>query len=89
MSPKYAQLTVQNLMYASFPFIGEPTDKFTVLDSLEVNDHTYYNVFEFINQNQYQDKEDIHAKSLYYNYEKGVIAIYMSNGEKYMLYENE
>ena len=86
LSPKYAQLTLLNL-FASIPFIGEPIDKISKLDSVEVNGHTYYDVFEFVNP--HQDQEGIYAKSAYYNYEKGVIAVFMSNGEKYMLYEEE
>ena len=87
LSPKYAELSVRTLMYASIPFIGEPTDQFMVHDSLEVNGHTYYDVFQFDNQGQ--DLQGIYAKFAYYNYDKGLIAIYMSNGEKYMLYEEE
>ena len=86
LSPKHAKFTTLNL-FSTFPFIGEPTDQFTVFDSLEVNGHTYYNVFELVNE--YQDQEEIHAKAAYYNYEKGVIAIYLSNGENYLLYEEE
>ena len=83
---KYAQLNCHR-MYASIPFIGEPTGQFKVLDSLEVNGRVYHDVFEFPNENM--DLEGIYIKTLYYNYEKGVIAIMMSNGEKYMLYEEE
>jgi hypothetical protein len=86
LSPKHANFAALNL-FATFPFIGEPTDQFTVLDSLEVNGHIYYNVFELVNE--YQDQEEMYAKAAYYNYEKGVIAIYMSNGENYLLYEEE
>lgn len=85
-SVKYAQLTILNLM-APFPLIGDSTEQFTVLDSLEVNGHTYHDVFEFVNEGQ--DFTDIYVKATYYNYEKGVIAIYMSNGERYLLYEEE
>lgn len=83
---KYAQLSCHQ-MYASIPFIGEPTDLFKVHETFEVNGRTYYNVFEFPNENQ--DLQGIYIERLYYNYEKGVIAIYMSNGEKYLLYEEE
>ena len=83
---KYAQLNCHRL-YASIPFIGESTEQFKVLDSLEVNGHVYHDVFEFPNENM--DLEGIYLQTLYYNYEKGVIAIMMSNGEKYMLYEEE
>ena len=83
---KYAQLQCHDL-YASIPFIGEPTDLFKVHESFEVNGHVYHDVFEFVNEGQ--DLQGIYLKTLYYNYEKGVIAIYMSNGEKYLLYEKE
>lgn len=86
-SPKYAQLSLQNLLNVSFPFIGESTDQFTVLDSLDINGHTYNNVFELVNP--YQDEQGIYAKTAYYNFEKGVIALYLSNGEKFLLYEEE
>ena len=84
--PKYAQLNCHRL-YASIPFIGEPTEQFKVLDSLEVNGAVYHDVFAFSNEGM--DLEGICIQTLYYNYEKGVIAILMSNGEKYMLYEEE
>lgn len=83
---KYAQLNCHDL-YASFPFIGEPTEMFKVIDTIEVNSQVYNNVFEFNNQGQ--DLQGIYVKTVYYNYEKGVIAIYMSNGEKYLRYEEE
>lgn len=82
---KTAQLNCHNL-YTLFPLIGEPTDQITVLDSIEVNGHTYFDVFEFVEEGSSQD---IDIKSFYYNYEKGVIAIFMSNGEKYLLYEEK
>lgn len=83
---KYAQLSCHN-MYASIPFIGEPTDLFKVHESFEVNGCVYHDVFEFPNENQ--NLQGIYIKTLYYNYEKGVIAIDMSNGEKYLRYEEE
>lgn len=83
---KYAHLACHGF-YASIPFIGEPADLFTVHDSLEVNGHTYYDVFEFANQGQ--DRQGVSIQTAYFNYEKGVIALKMSNGEKYMLYEEE
>lgn len=84
-SQKTAQLNCHNL-YALFPLIGEPTGQVTMLDSIEVNGHTYFDVFEFVEEGSSQD---IDIKSFYYNYEKGVIAIFMSNGEKYLLYEEK
>lgn len=82
---KTAQLNCHNL-YTLFPLIGEPTGQVTMLDSIEVNGHTYFDVFEFVEEGS---SKDIDIKSFYYNYEKGVIAIFMSNGEKYLLYEEE
>ena len=82
---KFAALNLQ-LFYATIPFIGESTEYCTVLDSLKVNGQTYHQVFEFVNQ---QQDQGIYVKSLYYNYAQGVIAIYMSNGEKYLRYEEE
>lgn len=84
--PKYAQLSAHHF-FAHIPFIGEPTESFTVLDDFEVNGHVYNKVFQFSNQDL--DLTGIYIKVLYYSYEKGVIAILMSNGEKYMLYEEE
>ena len=83
---KYAQLNCHSL-HASIPFIGEPTNLFKVHDSFEVNGHVYHDVFEFPNKNM--NLEGIYIQALYYNYEKGVIAIMMSNGEKYLRYEEE
>lgn len=83
---KYAYLTCMNL-YATFPFIGENTEQFTMHDFLVVDGHIYNNVFQFDNESQ--DLEGINIKTLFYSYEKGVIAVLMSNHEKYVLYEEE
>lgn len=83
---KYAQLNCHSL-HASIPFIGEPTNMFKVHDFFEVNGHVYHNVFEYPNENM--DLEGIYIQTLYYNYEEGVIAIMMSNDEKYLRYEEE
>lgn len=83
---KYAQLTSDSF-YASIPLKGEPTDLFVVHDSMLVNGHTYYDVFEFANEGQ--DLTGIYVKTLFYNYENGVVEIDMSNGEKYLRYEEE
>ena len=83
---KYAQLDCHSL-HASIPMKGEPTGLFVVHDSMLVNGHTYHDVFEFANEGQ--DLNGIFVKTLFYNYEKGVIEIDMSNGEKYLRYEEE
>ena len=67
-------------MYASIPFIGEPTDLFKVHESFEFNGHVYHDVFEFANEGQ--DLQGIYIETVYYNYKKGVIAIMMSNSSR-------
>ena len=76
---KYAQLSCHQ-MYASIPFIGEPTDLFKVHESFEFNGHVYHDVFEFANEGQ--DLQGIYIETVYYNYKKGVIAIMMSNSSR-------
>lgn len=83
---KYAQLTSQHF-YAAIPFFGDSTEFETMLDSLDINGHVYYDVFLY--ENTGIDLQGIYIKRLYYNYAQGVLRIDMSNGEKYMLYEEE
>ena len=83
---KYAQLTSQRF-YAAIPFFGDSTEFETMLDSLNINGHAYYDVFQY--ENTWMDLEGIYIKCLYYNYAQGVLRIDMSNGEKYLLYEEE
>ena len=74
---------------ARIPLFGEDCSGYEVLDSLEVNNHYYYDVFKLkANLFGYYEEEDvIRADTYYYNYEKGLIGIVMSNNEKYWLYE--
>ncbi len=40
------------------------------------------------NADYYESEGSIHAETYYYNYEKGLLGVIMSNGEKYWLYED-
>lgn len=75
------------------PFINTDATGYTVLDSLEVNGHVYYDVFK-LDCKHYEFPPDysipthsIYAATCYYNYAKGFIGIELSNNEKYWLYE--
>ena len=74
---------------ASVPFIGDDHSDYEVIDSLEVNGRYYRDVFKLKTSYNYNnDEELIHAETILYNYENGFVGIVMSNGEKYMLYED-
>lgn len=74
---------------ASVPFIGDDHSDYEVIDSLEVNGRYYREVFKLKTSYNYNnDEELIHAETILYNYENGFVGIVMSNGEKYMLYED-
>ena len=83
---KYAPLTSQHF-YAGIPYFGDSTEFETMLDSLDINGHVYYDVFQF--ENTGIDLPGIYIQCLFYNYAQGVLRIDMSNGEKYLLYEEE
>lgn len=75
------------------PFITTDATGYTVLDSLEVNGHVYYDVFK-LDCRQYGFPPDypiqadsIYASTCYYNYAKGIIGVELNNGEKYLLFE--
>ena len=75
------------------PFINTDATGYTVLDSLEVNGHVYYDVFK-LDCRHYEFPPDypiqadsIYASTCYYNYAKGFIGVELSNGEKYLLFE--
>ena len=73
---------------ARIPFFGEDCSSFEVLDSLEINNHYYYDVFKLKSDLVgYYEEGAIHADTYYYNYEKGLIGVVMSNNEKYWIYE--
>lgn len=71
------------------PFIGEDYSGCEVLDSLKINDRYYRDVFKLKADASYYESEGaIHADTYYYSYEKGLLGVIMSNGEKYWLYED-
>jgi len=72
---------------AKVPFVGDDYSDYEIIDSLEVNGHYYKDVFK-LKTDYYNDDELIHAETILYNYENGFVGIVMSNGEKYMLYED-
>ncbi len=53
-----------------------------IIDSLLIDNNTYYNVFKLPNLNNYGITKNL-VDSLYYNVEKGIIKITLSNGESY------
>lgn len=72
---------------ARIPFIGQDLSNYNVADSLEINGRCYYDVFK-LEADYYNEVEGtIHAETYYYNYEKGLLGVIMSNGEKYWYYE--
>lgn len=74
---------------ARFPFIGEDCSNYEMVDSLEINDHYYHDVFKLkVEAGYYENEGSICAETYYYNYEKGLLGVVMSNGEKYWIYEN-
>ena len=74
---------------AKVPFIGDDYSDYEIIDSLEVNGRYYKDVFKLkTDYYNYNDDELIHAETILYNYENGFVGIVMSNGEKYMLYED-
>jgi len=75
---------------ARLPFIGEDHSNYEILDSLKVNGRYYHNVFKLKSEliDYYEEEGAIHGDTYYYNYEKGLIGVVMSNGEKYWLYED-
>ncbi len=75
---------------ARLPFIGEDHSNYEMLDSLKVNGRYYHDVFKLKSElvDYYEEEGSIHADTYYYNYEKGLLGVVMSNGEKYWLYED-
>lgn len=64
---------------------------FTPHDSLNIGGNIYYNVYAMANYNHagyYGLQHQLFADSLYYNHDKGIIRITMSNDEYYQRYED-
>ena len=72
---------------ARFPFFGEDYSNYNVVDSLEINGHYYHDVFKLMADYYNVEEGSIYAETYYYNYEKGLLGVIMSNGEKYWYYE--
>ena len=72
---------------ARFPFFGEDHSNYDVADSSEINGHYYHDVFKLKADYYNIEEGSIYAETNYYNYEKGLLGVIMSNGEKYWYYE--
>lgn len=86
---KILSIIAGNNFYTWLPFKGVTIGDYQVLDSMQVNGRTYHDVFELKNQSygyEYEGATD-GIQLLYYNYEDGIVGVEMSNGEKFMRYE--
>lgn len=86
---KTLSICAGNNFYTWLPFKGVTFGDYVMLDSMQVNGRTYYDVFELKNQSygyEYEGAND-GVLVLYYNYENGIVGVEMSNGEKFMRYE--
>ena len=86
---KILSISAGNDFYTWLPFKGVTIGDYQVLDSMQVNGRTYHDVFELKNQSygyEYEGAND-GIQLLYYNYEDGIVGVEMSNGEKFMRYE--
>lgn len=86
---KILSIIAGNNFYTWLPFKGVTLGDYQILDSMQVNGHTYHDVFELKNQSygyEYEGADD-GIQLLYYNYENGIVGVEMSNGEKFMRYE--
>ena len=86
---KILSIIAGNNFYTWLPFKGVTFGDYVMLDSMQVNGRTYYDVFELKNQSygyEYEGAND-GVQVLYYNYENGIVGVEMSNGEKFMRYE--
>jgi hypothetical protein len=88
MQPWYKKADLFAVGSAKLPFIGDDHSDCEIIDSLEVNGRYYKDVFKLKTDYYNYDDELIHAETIFYNYENGFVGIVMSNGEKYMLYED-
>lgn len=78
------EISVQNNYFENTNFI-QKAFKESKPDSVLVNDKYYKNVFVFKNYDIYNNHTQF-ADSLYYNADKGIIKIFMTNGESYSIY---
>ena len=86
---KILSIIAGNNFYTWLPFKGVTSGDYQILDSVQVNGRTYHDVFELKNQSygyEYEGAND-GIQLLYYNYEDGIVGVEMSNGEKFMRYE--
>ncbi|MCK5538945.1 MAG: hypothetical protein KAI79_19125 [Bacteroidales bacterium] len=73
--------------YFPIPLVEDQYQQFEILDSIQLLDSTYYDVFKFkSSENYYSNTASIYVDSLYYNHNFGILKIIMNNEEYYTLY---
>jgi len=83
------QLTARvGYYYFYIPAYDYPPENVDFTDSVLLDGKIYRNVFKLkSNYGSYYDRDILFADSMYYSYERGIIQIKMSNGEKYSIDE--
>jgi hypothetical protein len=82
----YIYLELVDLAYSYIPTSLDTFHEDILVDSLVQDGVIYQNVYK-LKLNNYNTSGDITADSLYYNYEKGIIKIKMTNDETYKIQE--
>ena len=77
-------ISIRNNYFENGDFIQKVFSK-TKPDSTLVNGKYFKDIFVFKNYNSY-NTQTLFADSLYYNTDKGIIKIFMTNGESYSIY---
>ena len=77
-------IRIQNNYFENGNFIQKVFSTIKI-DSTLVNGKYFKNIFVFKNYDSYNN-QTLFADSLYYNTDKGIIKIFMTNGESYSIY---
>lgn len=77
-------ISIRNNYFETGDFIDKVFST-TTIDSTLINGKYFKDVFVFRNNDSYNN-QDLFADSLYYNQDKGIIKIFMTNGESYSIY---
>ncbi|MFV0467972.1 MAG: hypothetical protein ACK5MK_03470 [Dysgonomonas sp.] len=77
-------ISIRNNYFENWDFIQKVFSK-TKPDSTLVNGKYFKDIFVFKNYNSYNN-QTLFADSLYYSTDKGIIKIFMTNGESYSIY---
>ncbi len=68
------------------PYGGPMINKWKILDSISLNNLTFYNVHSIFNDTAKLPKNQIIPAGIYYTQEKKLIGFYLSNGEVWGIY---